>query len=152
MSGIYSPVDRMPTVSFAACSLHSGWPLCSFSPGGDGSHRWSDVHLGIAPGGDRFLAAAAILKLIEAGGAVPEALKRCANWPAFKTMMVRHSPVELIRQSGAGAEALDTLLEWYDPQSATATIVGTGLQRYRHGGETVRYINALAMISGHIGR
>jgi anaerobic selenocysteine-containing dehydrogenase len=33
-----------------------------------------------------------------------------------------------------------------------ATLISAGLQRYRYGGENVRFINALALLSGNIGR
>ena len=37
-------------------------------------------------------------------------------------------------------------------RQAVALIMGWGIQRYHFGGETVRYLNALSFLSGHVGR
>jgi len=42
--------------------------------------------------------------------------------------------------------------ENFPQRQAVALIMGWGIQRYRFGGETVRYLNALSVLSGHVGR
>jgi anaerobic selenocysteine-containing dehydrogenase len=44
------------------------------------------------------------------------------------------------------------IYECYAQKEPVATLISAGLQRYRYGGENVRFINALAMLSGNIGR
>ena len=43
------------------------------------------------------------------------------------------------------------IFDWYADTGRVATLMGWGLQRYLYGGENVRFINALAMISGNVG-
>ncbi len=37
-------------------------------------------------------------------------------------------------------------------RAAVAILMGWGIQRYRFGGETVRYLNALSFLTGHVGQ
>jgi len=46
---------------------------------------------------------------------------------------------------------LERVFQFYASEEPAATLVGAGLQRYKYGGENVRFINALALISGNIG-
>ena len=131
---------------------HRGARLLTLSPGGDGSPDWSDAHVRVTPGSDRFLAAAVILKLIQAGGVPDEITTRTANWERFGEL-VRGQSMEALRQAcGVSGEDVETVFESYRGQGPTATLIGTGFQRYAFGGENVRFINALALLSNHIGR
>ena len=47
---------------------------------------------------------------------------------------------------------LEQIYDHYARNDPVATLIGTGVQRYRYGGENVRFINALALVSGNIGR
>lgn len=143
-----------------------GCPVLAISPGDDGPRAHADAHIRLYPGTDRFFAAAALRRLLhtEAGREVacgvaspallPKALAATANHGALAALLADHTEAQLLAACNATSDDLDTLLRWYcrDDGGAVATIIGWGLQRYAHGGENVRFINALAMLSGNIGR
>ncbi len=145
----------------ARCAIHlqarikkartKGAKVITISPGGDDNRDLSDALIRIDPGADRFLAAAVCKLLIERGKALPQAAERSANWPAFEGLLAARSTAELIAASGVGEDDLETLYAVYAQDEPTATLIGWGLQRYAFGGENVRFINALAFVSGNIG-
>ncbi len=129
-----------------------GTGVLTVSPGGDGNGAFSDRIVRILPGSDRFLAAA-VMRLFLERDAVPEAVKRATrDWPGFLAMILERSMDDLISRCGVAADLVETLYRWYAEDPPTATLIGAGLQRYTRGGENVRFINALAMMSGNVGR
>jgi anaerobic selenocysteine-containing dehydrogenase len=64
---------------------------------------------------------------------------------------MNHPVPELLAQCEVTPADARLLLEYYADPRPTATLIGAGLQRYRYGGENVRFINALAYLSGNIG-
>jgi anaerobic selenocysteine-containing dehydrogenase len=56
---------------------------------------------------------------------------------------------ELAARCGARPEDVGFLADMY--QRGTATIIGWGVQRHPFGGQNVRYIDALAWLSGNVG-
>jgi anaerobic selenocysteine-containing dehydrogenase len=129
-----------------------GAEVVTISPGGDGNRTYTDHQVRIRPGTDRFLAAALIGLLIERDRIAPDALAHATGWPAFHALVLSRSVAELSATCGIAPEELELIYRFYTHGQTTATIVGYGLQRYRYGAENVRFINALALLSGHIGR
>uniref|UniRef100_B8DJT3 Molybdopterin oxidoreductase n=2 Tax=Nitratidesulfovibrio TaxID=2802295 RepID=B8DJT3_NITV9 len=132
-----------------------GVPVLTISPGGDDNDAFTDARIRIRPGGDRFLAAAAIRRLM-AEDAVPRAIsERTRGFEHFRTMLLATSEADLLAACDASAEDLDTLCRWMRREAGnggpTASLLGWGLQRYLRGGESVRFINALVMLSGNMG-
>ncbi|MEZ6852192.1 molybdopterin-dependent oxidoreductase [Halodesulfovibrio aestuarii] len=112
----------------------------------------SNTHIQIRPGTDRFLAAAIIRRLSEAG--IPNTiLNRTSNGSEFLAFIKKLDEKKLLDACGIRSEELNTLVEIYGKENcAVSSILGWGLQRYTYGGENVRYINALSMLSGNIGK
>lgn len=132
-----------------------GVPVLTISPGGDDNDAFTDARIRIRPGGDRFLAAAAIRRLL-ADDAVPQAIsERTRDFVEFRAMLLARSEAELLAACDATPADLDTLCAWMRRQvgsgGPTASLLGWGLQRYLRGGESVRFINALVMLSGNMG-
>jgi anaerobic selenocysteine-containing dehydrogenase len=130
----------------------NGATVLTVSPGGDGSDALSDRHIRIRPGTDRFLAAAVARRLCDQGRVPDEVLARTRHPEKFLELLRRRPVEELLavcEVPAADAEALFTL---YADVAPLATLIGAGVQRYRRGGENVRFINALALLSGNIGR
>jgi anaerobic selenocysteine-containing dehydrogenase len=128
-----------------------GARVLTVSPGGDGNDRFSDVRIRVRPGTDRFLAAAAIQRLLterRAAHMVPHS--RAPE--KFFELINRRTIGDLLAACEVGAEDFERLFRLYADVHPLATFIGAGLQRYRHGGENVRFINALALLSGNIGR
>lgn len=143
------------------CSIHqlamiqkarkNGTEVLTISPGGDGTPEFSDVNVVIRPGTDRFLAAAVIKLYLEAGDLNPWVLNRTANWPALRGLIDGMSLAELCMACEVSTDDVEMIYDWYADRGNVATVLGWGLQRHVYGGESVRFINALAMISGNIG-
>jgi len=130
----------------------NGTKAILISPGDDKPDTFSDQHIQIRPGTDRFLAAAVILRFIRKNNISERILDRTKHWGKFKSLISLYDEKSLIDQCMVPKQSVDILYEAYCKNSPCATIVATGLQRYRYGGENVRFINALALISDQIGR
>lgn len=143
------------------CSIHqlallhkarkNGTEVLTISPGGDGTAEFSDVNVIIRPGTDRFLAAAVLKLYLEAGDLNPWVLNRCANWPALRGLIDGCTLSELTSACEVPTADVEMIYDWYADTGNVATLISWGLQRHLFGGENVRFINALAMISGNIG-
>ncbi|MBW2411054.1 MAG: molybdopterin-dependent oxidoreductase, partial [Deltaproteobacteria bacterium] len=139
------------TAAIVRKARRNGTRVLTISPGGDDSEGFSDGHLRIRPGTDRFLAAAAILRLVR-GDLIPEhILKQTKDPQKFLSLITGHSQAQLLDACDVPENDLERLFEVYASGKPAATLVGTGLQRYAYGAENVRFINALALLSGHIG-
>ncbi len=132
-------------------AVKSGTGLMTISPGGDANARLSHDSILIRPGTDRFLAGAVIRMFLESGTLRPEIVERTANWPAFRDLILSFSMSDLLSACQVSADDARRLFHWYQESGPTASILGWGLQRYVHGGQNVRLINALAMLSGNMG-
>ncbi len=138
--------------SFVRRARKKGAQVVTISPGGDGNRPFSDVVIQIRPGTDRFLAAAVIRLFIERESIESDIMAASEGWPQFRDLIVRNSMDDLSSACGVAVDKIKVLYDFYAGKDPVATLVGWGLQRYRYGGENVRFINALAMISGNIGR
>ena len=128
-----------------------GARVLTISPGGDGNDSYSDERIRIRPGTDRFLAAAVIRRLWEDRQIPAELLKPTKKPEQFLDLITGWTPENLARACEVSPADVEKLQRWYRQDRPTATFVGAGLQRYRYGGENARFINALALLSGHIG-
>ncbi len=145
----------------ARCSIHqlqllhkarkNGTEVLTISPGGDDTAEFSDVNVIIRPGTDRFLAAAVLKLYLEAGDLNPWVLNRCANWPVLRGIIDGYKLSELTSMCEVSTADVEMIYDWYADTGNVATLISWGLQRHLYGGENVRFINALAMISGNIG-
>jgi len=128
-----------------------GAHVVSISPGGEGPAALSDSRVVIRPGTDRFLAAAIIRLLMERHAIREDVVLHSRGWKEFQALVMSHPLDTLLRSCGVSRHDAEMICELYAGVHPVATIVGTGLQRYSHGGENVRFINALAFLSGNIG-
>jgi anaerobic selenocysteine-containing dehydrogenase len=130
----------------------NGSRVLTLSPGGDANDVFSDRHIRIRPGTDRFLAAAVIRRLIDEGCVAAEVTDRTRHPEKFRELIQGRSPDELLAVCEVSTADAEHLFQTYSRVKPLATLIGAGLQRYRRGGENVRFINALALLSGNIGR
>ncbi len=129
-----------------------GIRVLTISPGGDGHEAWSDEFIRVTPGQDRFLATAVCRTLIESGHAIADLDSVAANWPAFRKVVEARPTAELAKACGVRQAEVERLAEAYGSGEPVATLIGWGLQRHIYGAENVRFINALALLSGQVGR
>jgi len=128
-----------------------GGQIITISPGGCDLDGLCDEHVLIKPGTDRFLAAAILKELISNDSAVYNRTIECSNGQEFLKVIKKHSTEDLLRSCEVKSEDFQKLLKAYSGKHRVSTIIAWGIQRYTHGGETVRWINALAYLSGHFG-
>ena len=139
------------TASFIRQAHKNGTKVVTISPGDEGNRRFSDQHIRIRPGTDRFLAAALIQLFIERGRIPSGVLQHTKNSEKFISRIMSYPLQQLTAACDVTLKEVEQLFEIYAEDKPVASVVGTGLQRYRYGGENVRFINAVAMISGNIG-
>lgn len=138
------------TVRLIARARKQGTRLVVISPGGEDESDFGDVRLAIEPGTDRFLAAAVIRRLIEADRIPARLTDRALGWPRFKELILARPLDDLLAACGVDRAGLDVLVEAYQT-GPCASLMGWAIQRYALGGQNVRFINALAFLSGQIG-
>jgi anaerobic selenocysteine-containing dehydrogenase len=139
------------TAAIIRKACRGGTRMLTISPGGDGNDTFSNERIRIRPGTDRFLAAAVIKLLVGDRRISPAILKHTKGPQKFLDMISGCKLEVLTRACEVRPADVEKLWHWYRQQKPLATVVGTGLQRYRYGGENTRFINALALLSGNIG-
>jgi anaerobic selenocysteine-containing dehydrogenase len=123
----------------------------TISPGDPSLIAAADRHIRIRPGTDRFLAAA-LIKLMQRRGSVSAGMASCTRKPEqFFRLLEAWTVRELSAACDVDPAEMEALYEAYAGVAPTATIIGAGVQRYRYGGENVRFIDALALLSGNVG-
>jgi len=140
------------TAALVKRARKNGTRVLTISPGGDGNRSYSDVLVRIRPGTDRFLAAA-VLQLLIQNDVIDQNMLNHARDPEKFLALIEAQPMEaLLATCDVSAADLQRVYECYAQKDPAATLISAGLQRYRYGGENVRFINALALLSGNIGR
>jgi anaerobic selenocysteine-containing dehydrogenase len=140
------------TAALVKRARKNGTRVLTISPGGDGNHTYSDANIRIRPGTDRFLAAAVLRLLIENNLISQEVTGHARNPEKFFSLILDHPMQALLGACDVSNKDFQRIYESYAAESPVATMISAGLQRYRYGGENVRFINALALLSGNIGR
>jgi anaerobic selenocysteine-containing dehydrogenase len=130
----------------------NGTRVLTISPGGDGNHAYSDLTVRIRAGTDRFLAAAVMQLLIQNDGFDQHVIRHTRAPEKFLALIKAQPMNELLDACSVSKTDLQRVYECYAQQAPAATLISAGLQRYRYGGENVRFINALALLSGNVGR
>jgi anaerobic selenocysteine-containing dehydrogenase len=128
-----------------------GVPVVTIAPGTDTARGFTDRFVRIRPGTDRFLAAAVLREVLRRRAPAPDVAAACHDLPAFLALLDGCGR-ELLAWCGASAEDVAFLADCYAGDAPVASLLGWGMQRYRFGGQNVRFVNALAMLSGHVGR
>ena len=115
----------------------------------------TDRVIRVAPSGDGFLALAVLRRLMDRGELDDTSRGRVENIEAFE----RFLGGEAMRVERCAAlagdvplEDVDFLADLYSQRGPVATWVGWGLQRRASGGRNLRCIDALCLLSGHVGR
>lgn len=140
------------TAALVRQARRQGTTVISISPGGDGNGPFSDVFLRIRPGTDRFLAAAVIRLFIERHRLRSDILQHTRGWQDFRRAVMARPWEAWAAKCDVAPLEIEKLFACYASEHPTASLLGAGLQRYLHGGENVRFINALAVLSGNMGR
>jgi len=89
--------------------------------------------------------------LIESGRVIASLDAVTYNWPAFREIVMTRTVAELASACGVGPDEVRRLADIYRCGEPGATLIGWVLQCHIFGAENVRFINALALLSGQIG-
>jgi anaerobic selenocysteine-containing dehydrogenase len=142
--------EGMLTGRHVRAARDRGAVVLAITPGDPGYKPYADRVITIRPGTDRFLALA-VLRLLEQRERLPAEVRRAVElWPEFKRLMDAHPVERLLDACDVSPDDAETLARAY-AERPCASILGRGLQRYRYGGENVRFIDALALLSGNMG-
>ena len=128
-----------------------GVPVVTIAPGEDTAKGFTDHFVRVRPGTDRFLAASVLREVLRRRGVEPEVGAACRDLAGFEELLAGCGE-ELLEWCGATQADVALLADHYAGPAPVATLLGWGLQRYSFGGQNVRFINALAMLSGQVGR
>ncbi len=117
----------------------------------EGTARIADRTIGVAPGGDGFLALAVLRRLFERKLTDPRAPSYCDNWQGFSALVQRHPVSDLAERAGVSVAEVDEIATIYGENKPAALFVGWGLARRAHGAKAVRLLDALAAVTGNLG-
>ena len=115
------------------------------------TERYADAVLRPRPGADRFLAFGVARVLYERGSVDPTVAEWSVGEEAFRRAAFGRSVAEWARIADVPVEDLLLLAEDYGTLRPANIQVGWGLQRRRHGGTTIRVLDALGALSGNLG-
>jgi anaerobic selenocysteine-containing dehydrogenase len=113
----------------------------------------ADLYLQIQPGTDGLLAILVLKILLEEGMLKRETLQNhIKGWKPFETYIKEKVNFEeAARIIGIDIEGIYELAALYKEHHPIANWVGFGMQRHANGGQTVRAINALTVLTGNLG-
>jgi anaerobic selenocysteine-containing dehydrogenase len=103
------------------------------------------------PGRDAILALAVARILFEEERVPAAAAAACDGLPGFRALALRRTVDEAAAACDVPAAAIRDLARVYGQTAPVATWIGGGLQRWVDGAETVRVIDALCAVAGHVG-
>lgn len=109
-----------------------------------------DLYAQVRPGCDAALAFGISRWLLDRNMLDPASESYCDNFEEYCRLVVSHSLDEWASLAGVSIEQLDSLASSY-AEGPTATLVGWGMQRRKHGASAIRAIDALAAVSGNLG-
>lgn len=114
-----------------------------------GAH--GDIFIQVKPGTDGYLALAVCKLLVEGGDIAHEFVEQKAvRWREFKEYLTREVDLEQVQAvTGLSLDAIQELANVYRSKSV-ATWIGSGIEKYSQGFNTVRVIDALAAATGQV--
>jgi anaerobic selenocysteine-containing dehydrogenase len=149
-----NPVATNPHgMPFIQAARRQGAFLTVIDPCRTLSAAQADLHLQPRPGTDGALALGMAHHLlatdrIDRGFIAAHTL----GFERFRESLRSFTPAHAAGITGLPEDVICRLAEDYADRSPAAIIIGMGLQRYANGGNTVRCIDALAALTGNIGR
>lgn len=113
----------------------------------------ADLYIQIKPGSDGALAAGMARHLWQRGLSDRHYLENhVQGWPEWQEYLAGLDPDELAAAAGVPRNLMARLAEEYASNDPAAIWIGMGLQRHTNGGQNIRAINALAAMTGNLGR
>lgn len=115
--------------------------------------KLSDMFIKVNPSTDGALAIAITKIAIDKGYIDIKFIKRYVKgFNEYKDYIEKFDLEFLIKECGVKKEIIEKLAYIYGVEKPTTTYPGYGLQKYHNGGNTIRAIDALAAVTGNIGK
>lgn len=150
------------TAAQVVAARRRGALVLAVTPDAGSVRGLADRVITIRPGTDRFLALAATRLLLDGDPPAPGGYgaahradppwQRAEGRAAFEALLARNPLDGLLAACEVSEADARALADAYSSSTRVATVVGWGVQRYLHGGETVRALHALAFLAGTLGR
>jgi anaerobic selenocysteine-containing dehydrogenase len=134
-------------------ALERGAKLLVIDPRITSSADRADLVLRVKPGRDGLLALAMAKIIIEAEQQDQEFIdKNVAGYESFKDSLNALDLEEAALETGIPLEKIRQAANWIGSIAPMTLIPGYGMQRYSNGGQTVRCLLSLSVITGNIGK
>ncbi|MGI1659037.1 MAG: molybdopterin-dependent oxidoreductase [Desulfitobacterium sp.] len=126
-----------------------GTPLIVIDPILTHTADRADLYVQINPGTDGWLAWGIAKLLIESGRIDEEFLEqKTQGFEQYRQELEKITLEEVCSQTGVPFTVIEELAELYADFRPVANWLGFGMQRHRHGGESVKAVSALAALTG----
>ncbi len=113
--------------------------------------KLADRYISVKPGMDGWLAAGVLKILCQTGRTDSDFIQRhSVGFEEIEKLLQTISIEEIIEKTETSLEVIEYLADLYADGPAS-TFMGLGMQRYKNGGGTIRWIDALAAASGNVG-
>ncbi|MGM0748390.1 MAG: molybdopterin-dependent oxidoreductase [Bacillota bacterium] len=113
--------------------------------------KLADRYISVKPGMDGWLAAGVLKILIQSGKTNEDFIRNHSfGFDEVASLLASVSLEEIIVKTETSMEELQYLAGLY-ADGPTVTFMGLGMQRYKNGGGTIRWIDALVAASGNVG-
>ena len=112
----------------------------------------ADILLSPKPGTDAALALAIAKVIIDRGLTDPNFIKKYVSGYERFAASLKISPSEAEKTTGIPASMIEELAVMIGQTERVTIVAGYGLQRYTNGGQTIRSVLAIPVITGKIGR
>jgi len=112
----------------------------------------ADILLSPKPGTDAALALAIAKVIIDRGLTDPNFIKKYVSGYERFAASLKISPSEAEKITGIPASMIEELAVMIGKTERVTIVAGYGLQRYTNGGQTIRSVLAIPVITGKIGR
>lgn len=134
-------------------ALEKGAKLLVIDPRITPSADRADLVLRVKPGTDGLLALA-MAKIIIDEGLHDQAFiyKNVLGFDAFRYHLASIDPASTAEECGVSLEAMQTAARWIAMEGPMTLVPGYGMQRFSNGGQTIRCLLALSVITGNIGK
>ncbi|MFL6557104.1 MAG: molybdopterin-dependent oxidoreductase, partial [Bacillus sp. (in: firmicutes)] len=128
-----------------------GAKLYVIDPMFNATAKIADEYISVKPGMDGVLAAGIVKEMLRLGIEDQDFIEQFTDGFADVVQLLGSISIEKISDmTEVPCEVMTQLARIY-ADKPTSTFMGLGLQRYKNGGNTIRFIDALVAISGNIG-
>lgn len=139
-------------IAFISAASSRGAKIISIDPRRTSSSDKADLHLAIKPGSDAALALAVCRIIIDNNRHNSEFIeKHVSGFEDFRQSLVIDKE-KAAHLTGVSADTIEKLAFLVSDGRPLTIIPGFGIQRYTNGGQTIRSLLAINIITGNLGR